>query len=112
MKLIKFLLWVAVTICMAYFITDFKIGDRTIKQRLDVFIRSEEGLKIRQDVTDWVNHNVSPSAKPSVAPPAVPPAKQEDVQLTHSDESALTKIIKDAPLNKDDKDKIKQFLDE
>ncbi|MBI2339997.1 MAG: hypothetical protein HYU99_06510 [Deltaproteobacteria bacterium] len=35
MRLIKFILWLAVTVIIAYFLTDLKIGGKTIKQTID-----------------------------------------------------------------------------
>ena len=126
MRLIKLALWILVTICMAYFITDFKIGNLTIKQRLDTFIKSEDGVKVRQNVTDWVNKNVSPNSEKSIPQTPITPKNsgainkgnvekkvdEDKTKITNTDESALTKILKEAPVDKATQETVKKFLDE
>lgn len=43
MRLIRLIFWVAATVILAYFMTDFKIGGRTVKERIDTFLHSDEG---------------------------------------------------------------------
>ena len=39
MRLIRFILWAAVTLVIAYFLTDLKIGGKSIKQNIDKAIQ-------------------------------------------------------------------------
>lgn len=41
-KLIKFILWLGVIIVLAYFMTDLKIGGKTIKENIDDVLKSQD----------------------------------------------------------------------
>lgn len=44
MKIFKYLFWGAVFFCLLYFATDFKIGEKTFKQHVDLWVQSQPKL--------------------------------------------------------------------
>ncbi len=52
MRLIRFIFWIAITVCLAYFITDYKVGDKTIKEHIDIYLASSSGLELKNRATN------------------------------------------------------------
>lgn len=51
-KLIKLFLWIVATLIIAYFLADFKIGGKTIKQRVDHFLQGDIAGKAKNLFND------------------------------------------------------------
>lgn len=45
MKAIKLLIWILVVVVVAYFMTDIKIGDKTIKKHIDTMLSTKKGVR-------------------------------------------------------------------
>ena len=85
MKLIKFCLWVAATLVIAYFLADFKVGGETIKQKVDHFFKGSLSSKAKNLIGDTGSGNNPTIISESHRPP------QEDIKA--SDQHKLEKIL-------------------
>lgn len=99
-KMIKFGFWIVATIIVAYFIADIKIGDQSVKTRLDNFVSSEKGSQLISDGKKALQKmletalnllNETKEATPKATPKKVTPPKPEEAQL----EEAITQEAQD-----------------
>ena len=88
MKFIRFILWVAVTIVIAYFLTDLKIGGKTIKQKIDQLIhKAAPGLSRKMEA-------VFGSGETDSGLSGIPESKEgPKEEITADDEKKLDKLI-------------------
>lgn len=88
MKLIRLFLWICVTIVIAYFLTDLKIGGKTIKQNIDQFIqKAAPGLWQKTEA-------VFGSGGTGLNTPIVSEAKEGPKEdINDDDEKKLDKLI-------------------
>ncbi|HBF12924.1 MAG TPA: hypothetical protein DDW49_05995 [Deltaproteobacteria bacterium] len=57
-KLIKFVFWVCAVIILAYFMTDIRIGGKTIKENVDEFFKSPQGEGLSEKAKTWVEEKI------------------------------------------------------
>lgn len=103
--MIKFIFWILITLTLAYFMTDIKIGEKTLKQAIDDVVKSESGLKIRQEAKGLLNKSLNTSLQhlngkneKAPTPPDVGQSKshKEEVsedELTAQQKKQLEQII-------------------
>lgn len=91
-KLIKFVFWVSATICLAYFMTDFQIGGKTVKQRIDAFIQSDEGGVLKIRAKELANRFIGATLGKDDLNKPLPEAAPEDIKP--EERTQLEKLIK------------------
>ncbi len=92
LKLFKFFIWVGVIITIAYFMSDIRIQDKTIKQHIDSFIqKNKTALKIKNKMVEMLGKNKITSQL--VEEEEREPVKYNE-EITAEDDEALKKVIK------------------
>lgn len=99
MSVIRFLFWLISVVIVAYFMTDIKVGGKSLKENIDEFIASPAGVNLKGKATHWIESKVGAVSSdiPSKvietsAQPPVPVAPKEEI--TQKDENELQKILK------------------
>ena len=54
-KFLKFVLWVCLSVVMAYFLSDIKIGGKTLKENIDSILHSPKGQEIKKEIESIMN---------------------------------------------------------
>lgn len=91
LKLFKFLIWLMVSVIIAYFLIDIKIQDKTVKQHIDIFIqKNETALKIKNKIVEVLGKN-------KITTPLVEEEKEPtkyNEEISAQDEEQLERVIK------------------
>lgn len=92
MKLIKFLIWVVITVVVAYLMTDIKVGSRTIKGHIDHHIQFGSGLTIKEKAKSWIVKYLSKA--PKIERVSKTQENEEELgEISSRDEEKLKKVI-------------------
>jgi len=89
MGIIKLIFWFCVTVVLAYFMTDIKVGGKTIKENIDSFIQSDSGDKLKGKARDALRKGLEVLEDKSTL-------DQKIEKITQRDEDKLEKLIKRA----------------
>jgi hypothetical protein len=96
MSVFKFLFWVLTTIIVAYFMTDIKVGGKTLKEHIDDLLASPAGVHLKTEAGQWVESKVGSFSgdlpNKVESPPTQAPLPKEEI--TSQDETALQKLLK------------------
>ena len=91
MRLVKFVFWVATTVILAYFMTDFKVGGSTIKDRIDVVLRSDKGILAKEKARVLIDRVLGGSiAKDHLSKPLPQPPEE----IKPEDRNQLEDLLK------------------
>ncbi|EKD42227.1 MAG: hypothetical protein ACD_73C00256G0002 [uncultured bacterium] len=105
--MIRFIFWFIISVIMAYFMTDIKIGGKTIKENIDNFLKTQSGIELQEkaksyihmglgEVLKQVDSNPPKSVEPVAAPNGNKDSNTQDLDdLRPEDARELQKIIKE-----------------
>lgn len=93
MRLIRLIFWLGVSVILAYFMTDIRVGGMTIKERIDRVVGPGRAKNLVNQVKDWVMQKVGGITyePPLSRQPAEEGGKNEEITNTDSEE--LKKVI-------------------
>ncbi len=95
MKLIKFIFWLCLIFIIAYFLTDLKVGGKTIKQEIDQVIAGTAVGDTKDKVVQWITLRLNPKlGSPSSGGEASPTGEAAPVEnISNHDAETLKKLI-------------------
>lgn len=99
MSVIRFLFWLISVVIVAYFMTDIKVGGKSLKENIDEFIASPAGANLKGKATHWVESKLGSlegdlPTKVIEAPAPSPAPTLPKEEITQKDENELQKILK------------------
>lgn len=94
MRLIKFIFWIAATVSLAYFMTDFKVGGKTIKEQIDTFLHSEQGATYKQKAKDLADQFIGATLGKDNTRKPLPQGTPEDIKL--DERTQLEKLLENS----------------
>ena len=99
MSVIRFLFWLISVVIVAYFMTDIKVGGKSLKENIDEFITSPTGVNLKGRATNWIESKVgslggTPPVQEVETPPVSPAPATPKEEITQKDENELQKILK------------------
>ena len=101
-KLIKFILWVCLTIVMAYFLSDIKIGGKTLKQNIDDFLHSPKGEEIKKEIQSYTEKKIQSTIEKVI--------KEEAKDEKASEDKAKTEEEPKSDMTKDEKNEVEKII--
>lgn len=120
MKLIKLLIWMALTIVVAYLLTDIKVGEKTIKQNLDEFLQVKNTQELKDKAWGFAGHILEDylSSKRAGSHPEKSTVKSESAKPVETPSQGIikteTKVVEDQEksegIKPKDEDKLKDLL--
>lgn len=105
-KLIKFILWVCLTIVMAYFLSDIKIGGKTLKQNIDDFLHSPKGEEIKKEIQSYTEKKIQSTIEKVIKEENKEEAKDEKV----NQDKAKTEEEPKSDMTKDEKNEVEKII--
>ena len=98
MKLIKFFFWLCLIFIIAYFLTDLKIGGKTIKQGIDQVIAGTVVGDYKDKMVRWITVHLNPKlGSPAPTGEMVPVKGDPTVEdISNHDEANLIKLIENS----------------
>jgi len=54
MRVIRFIFWFSMSVIMAYFMTDIKIGGKTIKEIIDGYLSTRSGIELKMNTKNLI----------------------------------------------------------
>ena len=89
MKLIKMFIWIVVTLIIAYFLSDLKVGGQTIKQQIDGWIHGQSG-SLKSRALNWMDDNKSSGLNSEMTSKTPDFTKEE---ISKKDQKKLKKLL-------------------
>lgn len=86
---------------VGYFLADFKIQDKTIKQHIDEFLASDQAKEIKNDIQKKINDKIKSNSsdqeekKPQQKPEPKALKKTNDEGITSKDRDDLKEILRE-----------------
>ena len=98
-KFLKFVLWVCLSVVMAYFLSDIKIGGKTLKENIDSILHSPKGQEIKKEIESYTEKKIKSTVKEVLDKENSEDKKSEGEKespsdITKEEKNEVDKIIK------------------